>query len=206
MCLVAFIVETTRKINNMEDIIMRKEYTVEQMAGTRWFYTFIEPNAKGEKIVMELSKCTNPGGSNAIPVLWNKHGYMDRVLETYWSIQTYVTDTEGYCHGMYNPQEKPGRYEINFNWMFEATEENKEKLIDEVYRLASSANGETATERKHRKIKEFAAKEKVELLTEIPEGWKELKGSMTAPIGTVWVSNREPFKSGNRKSALLLVC
>ncbi len=185
---------------------MKKEYTIEKMAGTRWFYTFTEPNAKGEKVVIEFCKCTNPGGNNAIPVLWEKHGYIDRVLETYWSIQTYVTDTEGRSFMRYNPQVKSGTYKTDFNWMFEATEENKEKLIDEIYRLASSACGETATEEKIRKIKEFAKKNQVELLTNVPEGWKKFKGSMTAPIGTVWVSNKEPFKSGNRKTALLLVC
>ncbi len=182
---------------------MKKEYTVEHIAETRWFYTFTEPNAKGEKVVIELCKCTNPGGNNAIPVLWEKHGYMDRVLETYWSIQTFVTDTEGCSYERYNPQVKPGGSKINFNWMFEATEENKQKLINEVYRLASSACGETATEEKVRTIKEFAKKNQVELLTNVPEGWKKLKGSMTAPIGAVWVSNMEPFKSGNRKTALL---
>lgn len=117
---------------------MRKEYTVEQMAGKRWFYTFTEPNAKGEKIVVELCKCTNPGGNNALPVLWKKHSFIDRVLETYWSIQTYVTDTEGQSFMRYNPQVIPGKYKINFDWMFEATEENKDRLIDEVYRLATA--------------------------------------------------------------------
>lgn len=186
---------------------MRKEYTIEQMSETRWFYTFTEPNAKGEKLVIELSKCTNPGGSNALPVLWKKEGYIDRVLETHWSIQTFVTDTEGMCYGIYNPQHKLNkdgkRMILDFNWMFDATEENKEKLIDEVYKLFSSAHGETATEKKHRKIIEFAKENNVELLESIPEGWKE-SGSMCCPFGTTWISNGELFKSGKRKTALLI--
>lgn len=187
---------------------MRKEYTVEQVAETRWFYTFIEPNAKGEKVIIELSKCTNQGGSNALPVLWHKKGYIDRVLETYWSIDTFVKDTEGNCWGRYNPQNKLSedkkRVVINFEWMFEATEDNKERLIDEVYRIASAAQGETATETKMRKIKEFAKEHNIDVLTELPEGWKDT-GSMTAPIGATWVSNMETIKSRMRKRALLLV-
>ncbi|MDR1707437.1 MAG: hypothetical protein LBR46_05485 [Prevotella sp.] len=127
----------------MEDYIMRKEYTVEQMAETRWFYTFSEPNAKGEKLVIEILRGRNDGGSRALPVLWYKSGMTDRVLETYWCISTYVTDTEGRCWIMYNPQSKRSddgkRAVINFDWMYEATEENKEKLIDEAFRLFSAA-------------------------------------------------------------------
>ena len=187
---------------------MKKEFTIEQMAETRWFYTFTEPNDKGEKILVELSLCTNSGSSHALPILWKKHGAIDRILETYWSIETYVTDTEGNCWGRYNPQTKLSedgkRAVINFDWMFEATEENKEKLIDEVYRLASAAQGETATEEKIRKVKEFAEKSNIDVVTEIPNGWKDT-GSMTAPIGSTWVCNMEPLKSGMRRRALLLV-
>lgn len=191
---------------------MKKEYTVEQMAGTRWFYTFTEPNVKGEKLVIELSKCTNWGGSNALPVLWNKHGYMDRVLETYWSIQTYVTDTEGRGWGAYNPQSKRSkdgkRAVINFDWMFEGTEDNREKLIDETFRLFSIATGETATEEKYRKVKEYAKERNIQLLTEMPEGWINLN-YCTAPIGSTWIGNMKPnihtLKDANRREALLLV-
>lgn len=188
---------------------MKKEYTIEQVAETRWFYTFTKVNTKGEKIVIELSKCTNSGSSHSLPILWNKNGYTDRVLETYWSIETFVKDTEGNSYGRYNPQHKLGedgkRMVIDFKWMFEATEENKQKLINEVYRLASSAQGETATEKKIRKVKEFAEQNKINVLTEIPEGWGKNFGNMTAPLGSIWVSNRESFKSNKRKTALLLV-
>lgn len=187
---------------------MKKEFIIQQMAETRWFFTFTELNTKGEKLVIELMKCSNSGGSHSLPVLWYKNGAIGRVLETYWSIETYATDTEGMCYGRYNPQSKISedgkRAVINFDWMFEATEENKERLIDEVYKQWSTAQGETATEIKVRKVKEYALQNNIELLTELPEGWKEV-GSMTAPIGTTWISNMELFKSGNRKRALLLV-
>lgn len=188
---------------------MKKDYTVEQVAESRWFYTFTEVNAKGEKIIIELIKCTNSGSSHSLPVLWKNHGYINRVLENYWSIETFVKDTENNCYGGYNPQHKLSedgkRMIINFEWVFEATEENKNKLIDEVYRLVSLAQGETATEEKIRKAKEFAKERNIDIMTEIPKGWKKLIGAMTAPLGTQWIYNGETFKSGNKRCALLLV-
>jgi len=89
--------------------------------------------------------------------------------------------------------------------MFEATEENKEKLINEVYRLFLTAKGLTATEEKNKKIKEYAIKNNIQIYKAIPEGWKELNGCLTAPIGTVWISNIATFKSENRKRGILLI-
>jgi hypothetical protein len=191
---------------------MKKEYTIEKAAETRWFYNFTEPNAKGETLTIELSHCTNSGGSHALPVLWNKKGYIDRVLETYWSIETYVKDTEGNCYGRYNPQSKLSedgkRTVINFDWIFEATEENKEKLLDEVVKIFYSQKGETATEKKIRKVREYAEEHNVEVMTEMPEGWLDI-GYCTAPIGSIWIGNMKPtlhtLRDTNRKQALLLI-
>ena len=179
-------------------------YIIEQTAEATWFYTFTEVNKKGEKLVIELSKSEDwKGNRKSLPKLWEKHGFINRVLETYWSIQTYVEDTEGNSHGRYNTQHKLGK--IDFKWMFEATEENKEKLINEVYRLFSTAKGLTATEEKNKKIKEYAIKNNIQIYKTIPEGWKELNGCLTAPIGTVWISNIATFKSENRKRGILLI-
>lgn len=195
---------------------MEKEYTIEKMAETRWFYKFIEPNATGETLTIELSKCINLNAENdkkSLPYMWYKAGCKDRILTTFWSIHTYVRDTEGACYEKYNPQvivmytpeTETTRPVINFDWMFEATEENKQKLIDEVYRLFSTATGKTATEIKLDKIKEFAKERKVSLFNELPNGWKVLKGALTAPTGAAWISNMKPFKSGEMKRGLLLI-
>ena len=120
---------------------MRK-YTVENRSKYTELITFDELNSKGEKIQLEIVKCTHPGGKHSLPYLWKKHGYIDRILETYWSITTYATEDggKGSCWGRYNPQTKLSedgkRQVINFEWMFEATEENRQKLIEEVERLA----------------------------------------------------------------------
>lgn len=187
---------------------MEKKYMVEQVAEGRWFYRFTDVNEKGEKLIIELMKCEDYSSKKSLPKLWKKSGYLDRVLETYWCIETYVKDTEGNFYGMYNPQHKLSkdkkRMVIDFDWMFEATEENREKLINEVYQLFSSAKGETATEEKIRKIKEYAVNNNIEIYETIPNGWKEIDMCLNAPVGTVWISNMAPFRSGNRKKAILL--
>lgn len=120
---------------------MKKEYTTEMRSKTRTYHEFKEPNAKGEKIAFEFVKCENPGGKNSLPYLWKKNGYIDRILETYWSVDTYATDASG-CWGRYNPTEKISndgkRLVLDFDWVLEATEENKQKIIDEIYRRATA--------------------------------------------------------------------
>lgn len=183
-----------------------KKYIIEQTAETTWFYTFTDVNEKGEKLVIELSKCEDwKESKNSLPKLWKKHGFINRVLETYWSIQTYVKNTEGNSYGIYNPQHKwsDGKRVIDFDWMFEATEENKEKLINEVYKLFSEAKGLTATQEKNKKIKEYAKQHNINIYKTIPEGWKKLNGCLTAPCGTTWISNMAEFRSGNRKRGIL---
>ena len=183
-------------------------YTIEQMAEKRWFLRFTDTNNKGETLTIELSKCEDSDFSKSLPKLWAKGGYIDRVLETYWSIQTYVKDSEGRSWGMYNPQhklnEEKTRMVINFDWMLEATEENKERLINEVYRLFSTATGKSATELKREKIKEYAKKNNMIIYNVLPNGWNILECAMTNPNGTELICNKESFKSGKRQTALLL--
>ena len=116
------------------------KYTFEHKTGSTSWYHVNEPNKKGETMQFSISECEDPKFKNSLPKLWKKHGYMDRVLKTYLSIHTYVTDTNGDCWGRYNPQLKQrNNHEINFEWMFENTEENKQKLINEVIRRFEEA-------------------------------------------------------------------
>ena len=54
-------------------------------------------------------------------------------------------------------------------------------------------------------------KSDVEILTEMPEGWKIIQGTLTQPLGCVWISNGRGLfakdENGNRlyRSALLVV-
>ena len=182
-----------------------KNYTVEKRCGNITLIHVTEPNEKGETLLIELSECTNPGGRNALPVLWKKHGFIDRVLDTYISIHTYVTDSEGNCYGRYNPQTKLSddgkRNVINFDWMFENTEENRQKLIDECIRLFESATGKSATEIKMEKCEAYAKENDLEIVNEKPEGWHELLG-ISAPSGSVVITDRKTFKQKEYKRAL----
>lgn len=182
-----------------------KKYTVEKKCGSITLIHVTEPNAKKETLLIELSECENPGGKNAIPVLWHKHGFTDRVLDTYICIHTYVTDSEGNCFGRYNPQTKLSedgkRHVINFNWMFENTEENKQKLIDECIRLFESAIGKSATQEKIEKCEAYAKENNLEIVNEKPKGWRELFG-VSSPCGSVVITNRQTFKQKDYKRAL----
>jgi len=106
-----------KKVKTVE-IMMN--YTVEKGCGSTSLIKITEPNTKGETLVIEMHECTNPGGKDSLPYLWKKHGYIDRVLETYLSIHTYCTDSEGNCYSRYNPQSKLSedgkRYVINSNF------------------------------------------------------------------------------------------
>lgn len=172
--------------------INKNNYTVKQLVPTVLWFTFNEKNKKGEELTIELTLCTDSDSKNSLPKLWHKNGYIDRVLDTYWAVSTCVKDSEGRSWGKYNPQTKlsedGGRMVINFDWMMEATEENKEKLIDEVYRIFSEATGKSATEEKIEKVMEYAKINKLEVVTEIPEGW-EKRNYATDPCGSISICN-----------------
>ena len=106
-------------------------------------YEYQGVNFKGETLLMDITKCTNPGGKNSLPYLWKQHGYTKEIMETWWSVSTYVTDKDGNCRHAYNPtlvikkEVHKGKVLtcrpcINFEWLLEATEENKKKLLNEV--------------------------------------------------------------------------
>lgn len=180
-------------------------YTVEKGSGFITLIKVTELNIKGETLVIELVECTNSGGKNSLPYLWEKHGYTDRVLETYLSIHTYCTDSEGNCYNRYNPQlklsEDGKRYVINFDWMFENTEENKQRLINECIRLFESATGKSATEEKMEKVNEYAKENGLKVVFEKPNGWRELLG-ISSPCGSVVITNRKTFKQKDYTKAL----
>ena len=122
---------------------INEKYLVEEMApDIRWFVSFRERNAKGEKITVEFTVCDDPDISDSLPKQWYKNGYTDHILKTWWNVQTYAEDSEGKCSGKYNPRTKLSedgkRHVINFDWMLEATEQNAERLFREIYRRAFS--------------------------------------------------------------------
>ena len=182
-------------------------YTIERYTDSLTKIYITEPNQKEETLTIELSECENPGGKNALPYLWYKAGYTDKILDTYLCIHTYCTDSEGNCYSRYNPQTKRSddgkRNVINFDWMFENTEENKQKLINEVIRLFESATGKSATQEKMEWCEKYASENELEIVTKKPEGWHELFG-ISSPVGSVVITNRKSFKQKDYKKALLV--
>ena len=43
----------------------------------------------------------------------------------------------------------------------------------------------------------------IEVFEEMPDGWKQLKGALTAPYGHTWIWNGKSLFSGEYRSALL---
>lgn len=182
--------------------MIKNKYKIEQVVESRGFYSFMEKNNKGELLTIEFTKCEDNDMKNSLSKLWHKKGYTDTILNSYWCVNTYVIDSEGSSYGRYNPTVK--KYEIDFDWTLEATEENKEILLNEIYNRFITAQGETATDIKNKKIHDFALTNNVEIYKNIPSGWVELRGAVTAPSGTVWISNNKPFRSRERKTAILI--
>lgn len=109
------------------------KYTIEKMnqKGTREFYYFNDRNSKGERIEIEFVKIENDNNRHLIN-LWYEKGFIKENLENYWQVAVYVYDKEGNCYGKYNPQILPHGTKINFDWILEATKENKERILNEI--------------------------------------------------------------------------
>lgn len=115
-------------------------YRMEDLTAWRGFcirYTFEDKTPKGERLVVDLVKCENPGGARSLPNLWKRHGYIDRVLETWIGVDVYVTDKDGNCRRNYDPTVLNNNgHRINFEWMLEDTPENRARIITEICRRA----------------------------------------------------------------------
>lgn len=168
--------------------------------GSTWVHV-IGKNAKQETMTIEIVHCKNPGGKNSLPYLWHKNGWTDNVMESYINCHTYVHDSEGGCYGGYNVTEKYDgkRNVINFDWLLEDTEENRKKIIEACIELFESATGKSATERKMEHVMEVAKERGMDVVSEIPEGWKK-NPLMTDPWGAVTIDNGKPvfIKVGER--------
>ena len=112
-----------------------KQATIEKLCETRTRYTFADKCSIGGKLIVDVSEII-PGNRSerSLPNFWKKHGFVDRVLESYWSLTVYAFDAEDHCFGVFNPQHKGNK--LDFEWMCEATPENLTKLLDKVCELA----------------------------------------------------------------------
>ena len=117
--------------------IVRKLYEVEKTAEKRWFYTFIDQTRAGETLTVSFTVMVDdPNSKNTLPALWQKHGYTKNRLSSYLCVDVYATQPDGSCYGKYNPQIGVNG-KLNFAWVLEDTEENRNKILNEIYRLAT---------------------------------------------------------------------
>lgn len=123
-------------------------YTAEVIYNNKYCYRelirFNSPTPSGERVTIELSRISGDGANMA---RWVKSGALPAPLPQWWSVSAVAEDQTGMQRERYNPQIKTepimdskkqvGAHQvINFEWMLEATEDNRQKIIDEVERLA----------------------------------------------------------------------
>lgn len=105
---------------------------VDEMAENRRWFIYVEPNDNDLEFLIELTFCYPDNKSqNSLPNLWYKNGFIDRVLENYFGIDTYLTTEKG-CFGGVNPTEinLGNRSVVNFENTLEITESNIKKIIE----------------------------------------------------------------------------
>ncbi|MCI8621351.1 MAG: hypothetical protein HFJ50_06485 [Clostridia bacterium] len=124
---------------------LENKMIIEKMGEHRTFYKFTEKNKLGETLTVEISE-TYPDNTSkhSLPNLWKEHGFTNKLYDSYLNVQCYVTDKEGTCWGKYNPTEKLSenrkRKVINFDYLLEVSKENKQYLLDLIYKMFMKAN------------------------------------------------------------------
>lgn len=126
------------KINN-KNVLSVKDMGA--FTGQR-YYIELDPINDDISMLIEISVITPDNTSkNSLPNLWYASKLTDKVLDTYLSLQTYLTNKDNNCVGKYNVQVINGVFDerlnkviraINFNNLLEATDENINILVDKV--------------------------------------------------------------------------
>lgn len=110
------------------------------------FYQYKSKNNLNEEIIVELMKIEcDLKDKNDLMNLWVKNGNIKNPLKNYWYIDSYVIKDQKECRMKYNPfcyvyEEYykgkciSSKLLIDFDWVLEATEENKKKILDEIER------------------------------------------------------------------------
>ena len=106
----------------------------------------------------------------------------------------------------YNPQVKVEnkRRVINFEWMLEETEENRQKILEEIYNLFMATTGKTATEKKKEKLMEYIKERRLKIYDKLQEGWKIVEGAVAVPCGLTLIYNGGSIIKKTLKRAVLI--
>lgn len=111
-------------------------------------------DAKNREVRVYFHKVeTEPGKSYDLMTAWVKAGYMKRHLPSYWTVSVEVEDDgltwngNKFGYGLdkdYRRYDDKGKlveshYVIDFDWILEATEDNKQLLLNEIKRRINKA-------------------------------------------------------------------
>lgn len=105
--------------------------------------TILFTNKRSAKIQIDLRRTTaDENYKHGLMNLWVKAKKLPKFIKNRLTVETYATNEQGDCFGYYNPTIKKSddgkRLVINFDWVLEDTETNRQKIIDEVIRLANA--------------------------------------------------------------------
>ena len=119
--------------------LLFKDFKIRKSGTSTTFYEINKKNKKGETITIEVCEVfpDNTSGSS-LPNLWLKHGYTNKLYDSFIYISTYIEDSKGNCWDKYNITEKLSedkkRKVINFKNLLEVNEKNKIYLLNEIYK------------------------------------------------------------------------
>lgn len=103
----------------------------------RQIYKFT--NKKGESVEVWLTSTAHDSkNKHDLMNLWLKNGYLDEFIHETLVIETYVTGQDGVCHGYYNPSINYQTHKLCFDWVLENTEENINRILNEIKRMANA--------------------------------------------------------------------
>lgn len=86
------------------------------------------------RLFVEISVCEHDRSRKTDAAnVWKRCGFVDRFMPTTLHVEAQFTDDEGRAWGRFNPYalSVPGRFEINFARLYEATPENERALVAE---------------------------------------------------------------------------
>lgn len=121
-----------------------KKIKIEKSSQYTTWYKFMDKNKKGESLVVEISE-THPDNKSksSLPNLWLKHGFTNKLYSSYLNVDCYCYDKKGNEHSRYNPTTKLSddgkRMVIDFDYLLEVSEENKQYLLDLIYKMFMKA-------------------------------------------------------------------
>lgn len=136
-----------------------KKFKIEQICNHRTLYKCIEKNTKGESLTVEITEVYPDNTSNhSLPNVWKSNGFTNKLYDNYLQVDCYCYDKKNNCYGKYNPTAKlsddGNRVVINFDYLLEVSEKNKQYLLDLIYKMFMANANEVMRKEEYKKLDE----------------------------------------------------